>query len=520
MVWLGLFFAPLLPALNNLKLIVLMYIRGWACMTCNVPAREIFRASRSSNFYLMVLLLWLLLCTLPVGYVIASKKPSSTCGPFAGYARFYYVLTQMLEGRLDRKVINWLRYIASPGVVIPVLLLLMLIIYFLVSLVRGLRKTNNDLQQQLIHERTEEKKKIFELAGTAQRKVSQKRQKKKQMVTYLPLVEQKRREPWRYYNGQEYDSSLCVTDEISAITTPNSGQSVSPKHLKIGQLLPKPTIQHESVEILEPMQQQITYYFFSFKSRVTFFQTKKNMNEESGNESEIESKELFPPSNGNTTDWFQHIGDNKDNGDDYGDNDNNDDESSEVQSYNVESDVVEEATSEEVRNLMRRLTKSMRGSAVSLVISPKNDSSGTVINPITVLFPTLSIRRGDSRSALSHYHLSNLSPYDKFSNSSSFGNLHWLADSLLFNKPSQHESKMSKAMQSSSAQSYGSSMHHQSSGASEIHIPTSQLHFAPTISKDENITKQTIFNAKPQTSEIVDTQTKKPKISHSTNRLR
>ncbi|VDM08309.1 unnamed protein product [Wuchereria bancrofti] len=374
-------------------------------------------------------------------------------------------------------------------------------------MIREIAKITSFLVQKILHsERTEEKKKIFELAGTAQRKVSQKRQKKKQMVTYLPLVEQKRREPWRYYNGQEYDSSLCVTDEISAITTPNSGQSVSPKHLKIGQLLPKPTIQHESVEILEPMQQQITQ--------------KKNMNEESGNESEIESKELFPPSNGNTTDWFQHIGDNKDNGDDYGDNDNNDDESSEVQSYNVESDVVEEATSEEVRNLMRRLTKSMRGSAVSLVISPKNDSSGTVINPITVLFPTLSIRRGDSRSALSHYHLSNLSPYDKFSNSSSFGNLHWLADSLLFNKPSQHESKMSKAMQSSSAQSYGSSMHHQSSGASEIHIPTSQLHFAPTISKDENITKQTIFNAKPQTSEIVDTQTKKPKISHSTNRLR
>uniref|UniRef100_A0A0R3S3J7 TMC domain-containing protein n=1 Tax=Elaeophora elaphi TaxID=1147741 RepID=A0A0R3S3J7_9BILA len=113
---------------------------SWACMTCNVPAREIFRAS-------------------------------------SGYARFYNVLTQMLEGRLDRKVINWLRYIASPGVVIP--------------------------------ERTEEKKKIFELAGTAQRKGSQNnREKKKHVVTYLPLVEQKRREPWRIYNGVDFRFSF------------------------------------------------------------------------------------------------------------------------------------------------------------------------------------------------------------------------------------------------------------------------------------------------------------------------
>ncbi|KAL3989742.1 TMC domain family protein [Acanthocheilonema viteae] len=414
MVWLGLFFAPLLPALNNLKLIILMYIRGWACMTCNVPAREIFRASRSSNFYLMVLLLWLLLCTLPVGYVIASKKPSSSCGPFAGYARFYNVLTQMLEGRLDRKVINWLRYIASPGVVIPVLLLLMLIIYFLVSLVRGLRKTNNDLQQQLIHERTEEKKKIFELVGTAQKKgLRNNREKKKQMITYLPLVEQKRREPWGFYNGQDHNSSLCVTDETNSMTSPDSGQSLSPKNLRTGQLLPQSTIQQESVRVLEPVQQQII---------------RENMNDQNASENEIELKGLLPQSSTDqANEWLKH------------DNDDGDDKS-EVQSYNVESDVIEEATSEEVR----------------------------------------------------------------------------LVDSSLFNKSSliqlsQHEPKTEKAA-SSLTQSHLLPIH-QSQCISEIHIPTSQLHFPPTISKDESAANQPTFSGEPQISLIADTQTKKSKTS-------
>ncbi|EYB81964.1 hypothetical protein Y032_0370g108 [Ancylostoma ceylanicum] len=230
MIWLGLFFAPLLPALNNIKLVIIMYIRGWAVMTCNVPAREIFRASRSSNFYLLILLLWLLLCTLPVGFVIASTKPSRKCGPFAQHDHFYTVITKEIEKRVDPFLLGYIRHVASPGVVIPILLFLMLIIYFLVSLVRGLREANTDLQQQLIHERTEEKKKIFELAGGGKKKTDQDRDRDhKKAMQYLPLIEQQRREPWRAYN--EPQEEQLRADDSSESEDEDQDESPSPTYV-------------------------------------------------------------------------------------------------------------------------------------------------------------------------------------------------------------------------------------------------------------------------------------------------
>nr|CAD7399069.1 unnamed protein product [Timema poppensis] len=87
MVWMGMFFSPGLPLINTIKLVIMMYLRSWAVLTCNVPHEVVFRASRSNNFYLALLLTMLFLCVLPVGYAIVWVEPSWHCGPFSDHNR-------------------------------------------------------------------------------------------------------------------------------------------------------------------------------------------------------------------------------------------------------------------------------------------------------------------------------------------------------------------------------------------------------------------------------------------------
>ena len=146
MVWMGMFFSPGLPLLNLIKLVILMYLRSWAVLTCNVPHEIVFRASRSNNFYFALLLTMLFLCVLPVGYAIVWVQPSCYCGPFSGKRFIYHILTESLQNALPKSFHKVLDYIASPGTVIPLLLLLILVIYYLLSLTSALREANNDLK--------------------------------------------------------------------------------------------------------------------------------------------------------------------------------------------------------------------------------------------------------------------------------------------------------------------------------------------------------------------------------------
>lgn len=150
MVWMGMFFSPGLVVINIVKLYLMMYFRAWAVLTCNVPHEIIFRASRSNNFYYALLLMMLFLCVLPVGYAIVWVKPSWHCGPFSSYNRIFHIFTQTIKNTVPQPVQTALDYIASPGIVIPLLVLLVLVIYYLISLTGALREANNDLKVKIL----------------------------------------------------------------------------------------------------------------------------------------------------------------------------------------------------------------------------------------------------------------------------------------------------------------------------------------------------------------------------------
>ncbi|XP_037945139.1 uncharacterized protein LOC119677740 [Teleopsis dalmanni] len=167
-VWMGIFFSPGLVLLNLVKLIIMMYFRSWIVLTCNVPHEVVFKASKSNNFYLSLLLTMLFLCVLPVGYAIVWLRPSWHCGPFSDYNRISEFITNTTRNALPKQLHEPLEYLTSSSTVIPLLLLLILIIYYLVSLTGALREANQDLRTQLQKEREEERKKIFKVPETKQ----------------------------------------------------------------------------------------------------------------------------------------------------------------------------------------------------------------------------------------------------------------------------------------------------------------------------------------------------------------
>ncbi|XP_010000005.1 PREDICTED: transmembrane channel-like protein 2 [Chaetura pelagica] len=166
MIWMGSFYAPGLVGINVLRLLTSMYFQCWAVMSSNVPHERVFKASKSNNFYMGLLLLILFLSLLPVAYTIMSLPPSFDCGPFSGKKRMYDVIQETIELDFPAFVAKIFSYVANPGLIIPAILLMVLAIYYLNAVAEAYQRANAELKKKMQMQREEEKNKRNNKAST------------------------------------------------------------------------------------------------------------------------------------------------------------------------------------------------------------------------------------------------------------------------------------------------------------------------------------------------------------------
>ncbi|XP_062825476.1 transmembrane channel-like protein 1 [Anolis carolinensis] len=164
MIWMGAFYAPCLPAINVIRLHTSMYLQCWAVMCCNVPHARVFKASRSNNFYMAMLLFILFLSTLPVVYTVVSIPPSFDCGPFSGKTRMFEVIGETLEHDFPSWFRKFFNLASNPGVILPFILLMVLSIYYLNATSKGYKAMNLELKKKLQSQAEENKRKNKERA--------------------------------------------------------------------------------------------------------------------------------------------------------------------------------------------------------------------------------------------------------------------------------------------------------------------------------------------------------------------
>lgn len=157
--WLGVLFAPLLPAVQVLKLLLLFYIKKTSLMqNCQAPSKP-WQASRMRTVFITLLCFPSFLGTAVfISYTIWSVKPSETCGPFQGLETIYKsvnVWAKLLEKSSPN--ITWLTWLHQYLVENTFFLfflsgVLLAVTYFNIQVVRGQQRIICLLKEQIANE--------------------------------------------------------------------------------------------------------------------------------------------------------------------------------------------------------------------------------------------------------------------------------------------------------------------------------------------------------------------------------
>ncbi|XP_077380666.1 transmembrane channel-like protein 5 [Festucalex cinctus] len=183
LVWIGIYFSPLLPAIQIVKFFVLFFIKKVSLTHNCQPPRRTGRAAQMQTIFVALLFFPFFMGALSmVGYTAWRLTPSEQCGPFRGLNNTFSVVgiwIDSMEGVPGSSVAIWIyvNVIKSEIVYFLGTLIILIIIYMFWQVSQGRKLLIGRLKQQIANEGKD--KSLLEKLQSLQ-KAHQKHKKKNQ----------------------------------------------------------------------------------------------------------------------------------------------------------------------------------------------------------------------------------------------------------------------------------------------------------------------------------------------------
>ncbi|XP_023128982.2 transmembrane channel-like protein 5 [Amphiprion ocellaris] len=156
--WIGIYFSPLLPAIQILKFFLLFYLKKVSLIQNCQPPRRSGRAAQMRTIFIFLLFFPFFVGALSVvAYTAWTLSPSEQCGPFRGLNSTFTVVEVWmtdLEGLSDSQWVVWIyqHVIRSELFYFLVTLIIIVIIYIFWQVTKGRQELIRLLRQQIINE--------------------------------------------------------------------------------------------------------------------------------------------------------------------------------------------------------------------------------------------------------------------------------------------------------------------------------------------------------------------------------
>ncbi|XP_062976240.1 transmembrane channel-like protein 8 [Elgaria multicarinata webbii] len=147
--WIGIFFCPLLPLLGCVSIFITFYIKKYTLFRNCQPSTQLFRASHSKFLFQIMLLLGLFLAYIPLTYVISRASPSQACGLFTNYSAPWQAVTKAVS-HLPTSAQLTLNFVTSNVFCFSLLMLLSLILTAYISQAQANRQVIERLKRQRV----------------------------------------------------------------------------------------------------------------------------------------------------------------------------------------------------------------------------------------------------------------------------------------------------------------------------------------------------------------------------------